>query len=428
MTWSARASKKVVEAVVSTFRDPADESLRRLSALRASEWQRSYHWLDASGMALYFLDKVESLHMESALPAATLERLRGNLADNRKRSSTMFAEFAALNRSFQAAGLVYANLKGFSLSPESCPRPELRCQLDLDFLVDGNQLNLCRDLLSKTGYEVDATTADVWEFKAGSSELTRIHDHYRTRPQRCVELHFASSQAPPHLPFRDSRLERLSHHSWGGLTFPALAPADLFIAQAMHVFKHLCSACTRLSWLLEYQHHVAVRYHDQSFWNDVRNLAGTQRQASIAIGLTTLLSSKIFGTEAPPQLEEWTSARLPAGVRLWAEQYGEESVLADFPGTKLYLLLQEELRGNHDSWKQTKRRKLLPLQPPPRILRTGADDDLWKRIRSEAYQLRFVLFRFRFHVVEGFRYLIEASRWKRQLAASRQYKTDLIVD
>jgi hypothetical protein len=424
MTWSGRASKKVVEAVVATFRDSADESLRRLSALRASEWQRSYHWLDASGMALYFLDKVESLHIESALPATTLERLRGNMADNRNRSSTMFAEFTALNQSFQAAGLVYANLKGFTLSPESCPRPELRCQLDFDFLVDGSQLDLCRNLLSKSGYELDAMTADVWEFKAGSSELTSIKDHYRARPQRCVELHFASSQAPPHLPFRDSRLERLSRHSWGGVAFPALAPADLFIAQAMH----LCSACTRLSWLLEFQHHVGVRFQDQSFWDEVRNLAGTQRQASIAIGLTTLLSAKIFGLEAPPQLEEWTSARLPAGVRLWAEQYGEESILADFPGTKLYLLLQEELRGNHDAWKQTKRSKLLPSQPPPRIVRTSIDDDLWKRIRSEAYQLRFVLFRFRFHVVEGFRYLIEASRWKRRLRASSQYKTDLIVD
>jgi hypothetical protein len=428
MTWSGRASKKVVEAVVATFRDSADESLRRLSALRASEWQRSYHWLDASGMALYFLDKVESLQIESALPAATLERLRGNMADNRNRSSTMFAEFAALNESFQAAGLVYANLKGFTLSPDSCPRPELRCQLDFDFLVDGSQLDLCRDLLGKTGYELDAMTADVWEFKAGSSELTSIKDHYRARPQRCVELHFASSQAPPHLAFRDSRLERLNQHSWGGVTFPALAPADVFIAQAMHIFKHLCSACTRLSWLLEFQHHVGVRFQDQSFWNEVRNLAGTQRQASIAIGLTTLLSAKIFGLEAPPQLEEWTSARLPAGVRLWAEQYGEESILADFPGTKLYLLLQEELRGNQDAWKQTKRSKLLPSQPPPRIVRTSVDDDLGKRIRSEAYQLRFVLFRFRFHVVEGFRYLIEASRWKRRLRASSQYKTDLIVD
>ena len=93
-------------------------------------------------MALYFLDRVESLHIENALPAATLERLRGNLADNRQRSSTMLVEFASLNQSFQRAGLVYANLKGFSLSPESCPRPELRCQLDFDFLIDGTQLDL----------------------------------------------------------------------------------------------------------------------------------------------------------------------------------------------------------------------------------------------------------------------------------------------
>jgi hypothetical protein len=170
MTWSGRASKKVVEAVVATFRDSADESLRRLSALRASEWQRSYHWLDASGMALYFLDKVESLHIESALPATTLERLRGNMADNRNRSSTMFAEFTALNQSFQAAGLVYANLKGFTLSPESCPRPELRCQLDFDFLVDGSQLDLCRNLLSKSGYELDAMTrGTALRFLAGAA-------------------------------------------------------------------------------------------------------------------------------------------------------------------------------------------------------------------------------------------------------------------
>src|ERR1700684_1686168 len=172
MTWSGRASRKVVEAVAATFRDSADESSRRLSALRASDWQRSYHWLDASGMALYFLDRVESLRVEDHLPAATLERLRGNLADNRQRSSTMLVEFASLNQSFQRAGVVYANLKGFTLSPESCPRPELRCQLDFDFVVDGTQLDLCRRILSKTGYELITATPDVWEFKAGSDELT----------------------------------------------------------------------------------------------------------------------------------------------------------------------------------------------------------------------------------------------------------------
>jgi hypothetical protein len=428
MKWSERSSKKVVEAVVATFYEPAEESARRLSALSAREWERSYHWLDASGMALYFLHRVESLHIETALPASTLVRLRGNLADNRDRSAAMLTEFASLNRGFEAAGLVYANLKGFTLSPESCPSPELRCQLDLDFLIDGAQLDLCRNVLSKRGYELAACTPDVWEFKTGGSELVSIKDHYKYRPQRCVELHFASSEAPPHLPFRDLRLDRLSSHSWGGITFPALAPADLFIAQALHLFKHLCSSCTRLSWLLEYQHHVAVRYQDPSFWDEVRRYAKPHRHASIAIGLANLLSSRILGGEAPPQLEEWTTERLSAAVRLWADRYGRQSVLADFPGTKLYLLLQEELKANDGGWQQTKRNSLLPLHGAPRILLTSPGDGVWKRVRGEVYQIRFVLFRLRFHVVEGVRYLVEAFRWKRRLSALRQLSPDLTVD
>jgi Uncharacterised nucleotidyltransferase len=418
MKWRQRANRKVVEAVVAAFRDSAEVSSSRLSTLKLRDWQQSYHWLDASGMALYFLERVESLHIESALPAATLARLRGNLADNRVRSSALFAEFTSLNESFQAAGMLYANLKGFSLSPESCPRPELRCQLDLDFLVDGAQLGWYRDVLAETGYERVVANPDVWEFKAGSSELVSINDHYKARPQRCVELHFASSVASPHLAYRDPRLERLASHSWGGVTFPALTPADQFVAQAVHIFKHLCSPCTRLSWLLEYQHHVSVRAHDQSFWNAVRAQADAHRHTSIAIGLTTLLSSRIFGWEVGPQLEEWTSSRLPAGVRLWAEQYGRQSVLADFPGTKLYLLLEEELKGNDHAWKQSRRTSLLPLHRAPRLLSTNAQDNVWKRIRSEAHQLRFVLFRLRFHVVEGLRYLIAASSWKRRVVCA----------
>ena len=420
MKWRQRANKKVVEAVVAVFRDSAEASSRRLSTFKLGDWQQSYYWLDASGMALYFLDRLESLQIENALPPATLLRLRQNLADNRARGAALFAEFVSLNETFQAAGLQYANLKGFTLSPDSCPRPECRCQFDLDFLVDGAHLNIYQGHLGKAGYELAASTPDVWEFKAGSSSLARIEDHYKAKPQRSVELHFATSGAPADPRFRDSRLERLGSHSWGGLTFPALAPADQFIAQALHLFKHLCSPWTRLSWLLEYQRHVSIRNHDQCFWNAVRAQAGTHRRTSIAIGLTTLLSSRIFGWDAPPELEEWTSHRLPAGVRLWADQYGRQSILADFPGTKLYLLLEEELRGNDQAWKQTRRTTLLPLHRAPRILSTNAQDNVWKRMRGEVHQLRFVLFRLRFHVVEGLHYLIAASRWKRRRAALRE--------
>ena len=136
----------------------------------------------------------------------------------------------------------------------------------------------------------------------------------------------------------------------------------------------------------------------------------------------------IFGGEAPAQLEEWTSARLPAAVKLWADHYGREAVLADFPGTKLYLLLQEELKGNDDSWKHTKRNRLMPLRPAPRIVSVSSNDNVWKRMRNELFQLRFLLFRLRFHVVEGLHYLVEVSRWKRRLAALPNYRPNLIVD
>jgi hypothetical protein len=251
MSWSGRESKQVVEAVVAAFRDSAEITAHRLSRLTARDWQRSYHWLDASGMAIYFLDRVESLHIENHLPAATLERLRGNLADNRQRSSTMLVEFASLNQSFQRAGLVYANLKGFSLSPESCPRPELRCQQDFDFLIDGTQLDLARNILSRTGYELIAATPDVWEFKTGFDELTRMTDHYKARPQRSVELHFASSGPPTHSLLRDSRLERRTRHSWGGVTFPSLTRADQFIA-TFAVRVHACRGCWSTSTTLPF--------------------------------------------------------------------------------------------------------------------------------------------------------------------------------
>jgi hypothetical protein len=174
--WIEPADAKVVEAVVAAFRDSAECSRERLSAISQRDWGRSYYWLDASGLALYFLNQLETLAIEDAIPSATFDRLQQNFAENRVRSAAMFAEFASINQALHAAGVDYATLKGFTLSPESCPHPSLRRQLDFDFLVDGSQLELCRKILAESGYVLTAATRTTWEFKAGATELGSMKD------------------------------------------------------------------------------------------------------------------------------------------------------------------------------------------------------------------------------------------------------------
>jgi hypothetical protein len=417
MKWRVTADAKVVEAVVAAFRDSAECSRQRLSAISQRDWVRSYHWLDASGMALYFLNQLETLAIEDAIPAATFDRLQQNFAENRVRSSAMFAEFASINRAFHAAGVDYANLKGFTLSPESCPHPSLRRQIDFDFLVDGSQLELSRKILVESGYVRTAATSTTWEFKAGATELGSMKDFYKYTPQRSVELHFASSAINALTPSRDERLDRLTLQSWDGLTFPALSSSEQLVGQALHLLAHLCSACNRPAWILEYKSHTSFHHNDQDFWESVKERSIVHRHARIAIGLASLLSARLFGGKSPDELDAWTLDCLPAPVRLWAEHYGPRTVLADFPGTKLYLFLLQELERGDDAQpsQAQKRSRLLPLHRAPRIVYAGPDDNLRKWLRREVYQARFVLFRLRFHVVEGIRYLIEAARWKRQL-------------
>jgi len=67
--------------------------------------------------------------------------------------AAMIAELSAIHREFQRAALSYAILKGFSLWPASVPRPELRSQLDIDFLVTQDSAREARRILEGRGYQ-----------------------------------------------------------------------------------------------------------------------------------------------------------------------------------------------------------------------------------------------------------------------------------
>jgi len=401
------------QAVLLTFCDPPPDRCARLRGLSGMEWQRLLHWLDTSGLALYLLNRLHELKQTEILPPDVHARLQQNLADNTARTAAMIAELTTIHREFQRAGLSYAVLKGFSLSPSSVPRSELRSQLDLDFLVAQHSAHEARDILEARGYHLRAISGRTWEFKKNEMPGTTLKDLYKDLPSRSVELHIEATGADGH-----SLLARAEIRSLCGVDMPVLSAVDTLLGQGMHAFKHICSEFSRTAHLLEFRRHVLSRHDDAAFWIELRTRAEQNPRAVLALGVITLLIAQVMGVFAPMALTTWTVNRLPLSARLWVQLYGERTVFASFPGNKLYLLLQKELSMSSIPAKRSLRKALLPLSLPPLIVYATANETLSMRLRRYRSQIGFILFRLRFHAVEGFRYLRELPRWQQRLSGA----------
>jgi hypothetical protein len=409
---SMSGQEKIREALLLIFCDPVPRECSRLWVLSDGQWDQALEWLDVSGLALYFLDRIIEQHLQEMIPRRVLARLQQNLAENTWRTSQMIAEANTIHARFQDAGLSYATLKGFSLWPDSVPRLELRSQLDLDFLVAEESAPEARRILEERGYRLHAISGRSWEFKAGEMPRASLKDLYKASPHRCAELHIepASTERP--------LLARTERQCLQGVWFPVLAPEDLFLGQGLHLFKHLCSEFSRTAHMLEFRRHVMARRDDAGFWARLRTLAEADPRVPLALGVTTHWITHVMGEFAPEAFTSWTVARVPASVGLWIEVYGRRTVLAGVPGSKLYLLLQQELLRASGSAARPVRHSLVPRRLPPSIALPTANESRAARIRRHWRQLRFVLRRLRFHVVADLQYLYESRRWKRLLRSA----------
>jgi len=405
-------TRQLAEAVVATLsqeKPSVTSALLRSFTLR--DWERSYYWLDASGVALYFLEAVKQQPLESLIPVSVLRRLEQNQADNQRRSAHLFEEFVKINEAFRGSGVRYVTLKGFALTPDYCRDLSRRYQLDLDFLISPTDESKCRELIEQMGYRLKGVGDYISEFQAGEDRPPALDRLYEPRSERSVELHLA---IPPVTIFgTDELIGRSESRSNSGYAFPVLASCDMFLAQTFHLLRHIRGEWTRLSWFLEFRHFVRCRHDDVSFWSDIRKHAEGS-ESSIAIGIVTLLAAELFGQFAPRELIEWTVDTLPTRVRLWVNRYGRQAVITEFPGTKLYLLLEQELAADTPARRHTRRRKLLPVRLPDKIAESTNSHWL-TRIRGSLIQMRYIVFRLRFHIAAGIHYRLEARRWKRAL-------------
>lgn len=406
------------------------EELALLTGVTAREWHRQLHWLDVSGMALYLFDRLRELDHSDLLPASIGLRLKENLADNTLRTKSMIAEAVAIRDAFEQSGLSFALSKGISLSPDAVARPELRSQLDIDFLIALGDIPEAEKILKGRGYYVHAANGRTWEFKTYAAPSGSMRNLYRDVPWRTVELHTESTAEG-----RRSRLAKREKRVTCGIEMPVQCASDIFIGQGLHLFKHASTPHYRASQLVEFHRHLRTRRGNENFWREVEVRAAETGAAAWALGVSTLLVEQILGECTSESFASWTVARLSRPVRLWVEMYGWRSALGGMLGNKLYLLLVWELEkeglearrpvlssahgpeevSEVSQEPRPARVKLVPRRLPPMVLRGQAGESLGTRAARYRLQIKYVTTRLRFHLVEGLKLLSQWRQWRRRL-------------
>ncbi|MFC5862371.1 nucleotidyltransferase family protein [Acidicapsa dinghuensis] len=392
-----------------SFCDPYPQRCSILGNLSRREWERSLRWLDISGLALYFLHRMIELRLSNDLPEFVLARLRKNLEDNAERTQSMIAESIAIQREFQCSSISYAVLKGLSLWPSSVPAPELRSQFDLDFLIAERDASRARSILEQSGYRLYHASRRSLEFKRNEKPGLSLKDLYKAQPSHAVELHIEPDRAGHPTP-----LDRIEMRTLYGCEMPVLSSIDLLLGQGLHAYKHVCSEFSRASHLLEFRRHVLAHFHDSDFWAKLQTTAENNTRASLGLGVVTLLITHVMGDFGPRALTKWTVHSLPESAHLWINRYGKRAVLGNFPGTKLYLLLQKELEVAGVPAKRPLRKVLLPHRLPPPVIQGFPKETTAVRLARYRMQLVFILSRLRFHLMEGLRFAWESRSWRRQ--------------
>ena len=402
---------------------PGEKKLQPLRSFSHRDWQRTFPWLDESGLALELLNVLDRASAARILPPSIEKDLSVRLANNRQRLAAMRGEFDLINRAFERSGVEYAVLKGFSLVPAFTPDPSLRSQHDYDYLVRASSLETARQALRAAGFHEKAQRpgldpSDTIEFTGGPWDCSASGEEwYSARIPRRVELHLSLWQyghagIPVQAP-KDA-LARKRYASWDGLRFPALAGDDALVFHGLHAFHHVLDYWCRPSCFLEIARFLAGRASDREFWDSFRSLMNGAGNLPDILGLVFGLASQLFEAPIPQGFGLTGANQRSRALDLWVRRYGIEWALARYPGSKLSLLLHQEFVEDPSAWRELRRRRLLPFHGLDQAAEP-LESNRKSKWKAERQQWRFAIARVRHHLVGLATYAWHAPGWQRML-------------
>lgn len=407
---------RLPRTIVDQMRLGTDPPPATWGAYADREWARALDWLDLSGLAIYFLQRMEESNRVAALPAPVRSQLERRRSDNRVRTAGILEELRRLTSSFQHSGVRYAVLKGIALAPDYCPDPAWRTQYDHDLLLPPRSLGAAEIVLRAAGYrrKNDPSPSVVVYRRPEPRIRFRVCSEglYSSRLERSIELHLSlweRAEDKVRIDLPGDFIERSRPYEWDGIRFTALSEEDCLLFQVLHAFRHILRNWCRLSILLEMARFIERRSEDTGFWDRFGSRIESIRWAREACLLVFGLADRLFGSGMPP-LGHLLTTRLTPAVELWIRRYGQRSAMANFQRDKSSLFLHAEFVESRAQWAEVRRRRLLPVQrphrPPAVIFQRGfsATGRVWMETLHSARRVKF-------HSLAGLAYFLEYPRW-----------------
>lgn len=409
--------RKPAEDVVAFlgFSEDQFESLQAISKFSHRNWDRVQRWLDDSGLAFYFWQRLKDENAVDKIPPSVSSRLERNLASNQLRIDGMARSFCAINKKFDDAGVRYQVVKGFSLVPQFCPHAPLRHQSDLDYLVDEHSLPVARDVLIEAGYTSQKSLSSKESiFVSAGAKPARGDRQYSPESSHAVELHTDVWDGEMHGFGAANRVfsaDQAVTRRWNGLVFPGQTDEDAFLLQVLHACRHIFTQWIRMSCLFEIGYFLSRRASDAELWGRIEQRALHNPMLREFAVIVVKLVAQVFAVPIPELIQEWAPMVCPA-ARVWLKNYARSWVFCElpayqvtlFPSSKLVLFLQQHYKvaaPKAESSPSRASRALVSLRNDPRLF---VNEAWWGR--------QLVFRRSLFFVLAGARYLCELPRWR----------------
>jgi MFS family permease len=337
-----------------------------LAELSEEEWKKALVFADRAQLTLPL-----GLTSRDHLPDWVRCRIDKSLACNAERWRRTKMTFQELAAAFEAEGLEYAVLKGFSHCPHFVDDPRQRWQSDLDLLFRQDDVLRARDVALGLGYEpvsgferhpIDHLPVMIrrtgWQWRG---------DYFDVEMPLSLELHFR---------LWDEQTERFGPEGladfWArrqkreldGLQYTALHPVDALANSALHLLRHLLRGELRPSHVYELASFLHHNSGDACLWGAWVEWHPESLRRLEAISFA--LAQRWFDCRMPSAVFQQVE-RLPQEAARWMEMYSLSPLARIFNPNKDELWLHWNLLDSSADRLSLLRRRLLPQQLPPRV-------------------------------------------------------------